>query len=88
KARKIPAEVLQAAGVITSVDGGEVLALVGGRDTRFVGFNRALDARRSIGSLSKPFVYLTALMQPERFNVQSILPDEPITMKLAGSKAW
>lgn len=88
KARKIPAEVLQAAGVITSVDGGEVLALVGGRDTRFAGFNRALDARRSIGSLSKPFVYLTALMQPERFNVQSILPDEPITMKLAGSKAW
>lgn len=88
KGRRIKAETLEAAGVITSVDGGEVLALVGGRDTRYAGFNRALDARRSIGSLSKPFVYLTALMHPDRFNVQSLLPDEPVAVKLAGSKTW
>ena len=37
---------------------GEVVALVGGRDPDFAGFNRALDASRPIGSLIKPFVYL------------------------------
>ncbi|MDM4770075.1 penicillin-binding protein 1B [Solimonas sp. SE-A11] len=88
KARKMKEDTLEAAGVVTSVDGGEVLALVGGRDTRYAGFNRALDSRRSIGSLAKPFVYLTALMHPDRFNVYSILPDEPITLEQAGAKPW
>ena len=34
--------------------GGEVLALVGGREARYAGFNRALDAVRPVGSLIKP----------------------------------
>ncbi|WP_240433630.1 penicillin-binding protein 1B [Solimonas sp. K1W22B-7] len=88
KTRKMKPETLEASGVVTSVDGGEVLALVGGRDTRYAGFNRALDAKRSIGSLAKPFVYLTALMHPDRFNVQTLLPDEPISLTRAGSKPW
>jgi penicillin-binding protein 1B len=62
--------------------------VVAGRDARFPGFNRAVDARRPIGSLSKPLVYLSALLQPERFNVHSLLNDEPITWKQAGTKAW
>lgn len=88
KDRKLKPDTLQAAGVITSVGGGEVLALVSGRDARFAGFNRALDARRSIGSLSKPFVYLTALMQPERYNLHTILPDDPIDLKLPTKRIW
>jgi len=88
KSRKMKADTLQAAGVITSVDGGEVLALVGDRDVRYAGFNRALDAQRSIGSLVKPFVYLAALMQPHRFNVASMLPDEPISLPMSGGKVW
>ena len=86
--RKLKPDTLQAAGVITSVNGGEVLALVAGRDPRFAGYNRALDTRRSIGSLAKPFVYLAALMQPASYNLHTILPDEPVELKLPNRTTW
>src|SRR5699024_642506 len=60
----INADTLQGAAVVTSVENGQVLALVGGRNPVLAGFNRALDARRRIGTTMKPVVYLTALMQP------------------------
>ena len=88
KTRKLPEGTLQGAGVITSVEGGEVRALVAGRDVRYAGFNRALDSRRSIGSLAKPFVYLTALMQPSEYNLYTILPDDPIELKLPNRTTW
>ncbi|MGQ0700301.1 MAG: penicillin-binding protein 1B [Panacagrimonas sp.] len=88
KDRKLKEGTLQTAGVVTSVDGGEVLAVVGGREFRFAGFNRALDSRRSIGSLAKPFVFLTALQQAGRFNLHTILDDEPIEMKLPNRQVW
>src|SRR5690606_842519 len=52
---------LEAAVVVTSPHSSEIRALVGGRRAGFAGFNRALDARRPIGSLIKPVVYLAAL---------------------------
>jgi penicillin-binding protein 1B len=89
KDRKLKPGTLQTAGVVTNVDGGEVLAIVGGREFRYAGFNRALDSRRSIGSLAKPFVYLAALAtQPDRFNLHTILDDEPIEMKLPNKQVW
>ena len=88
KARKMAAGTLEAAGVVTSVEGGEVQAIVGGRDTRYAGFNRALDSKRSIGSLAKPLVYLTALMEPSRYGLATPISDEPITVKLAKGNVW
>ncbi len=88
KSRRQPAGTLEAAGVVTSVEGGEVQALVAGRDVRYAGYNRALDSRRSIGSLAKPFVYLTALSDPAHYNLVTPIADEPVTVKLNGSKAW
>lgn len=88
KARKMAPGTLEAAGVITSAEGGEVQAVVGGRSIRYAGFNRALDSRRSIGSLAKPFVYLAALMQPERYNLATVLPDEPVNLKLSKGNVW
>jgi len=88
KSRKMPPNTLEAAGVVTSVEGGEVLAMVGDRNTRFAGFNRALDSRRPIGSLVKPFVYLTALAVPERYNLQSILQDEAVELKMPNGQRW
>lgn len=79
---------IQSAAVVTSTEGGRVLALVGGRDTRFAGFNRALDARRPIGSLMKPVVYLTALDQPSRYNVLTPLDDGPINHRLPNGDIW
>ena len=40
---------------------GGVLAIVGGRDAGESKFNRALQSRRPIGSLFKPFVFLSAI---------------------------
>lgn len=88
KARKMKAGTLQAAGVVTSVEGGEVQAVVGGREIRYAGFNRALDSRRSIGSLSKPFVFLAALMQPERYSLATVVQDEPVSLKLSKGNVW
>ena len=88
KARKMKRDTLQGAGVITTVDGGEVLAVVGGREVRFAGFNRALDSRRSMGSLAKPFVYLTAFERPEQFNLNTVLEDEPLELPLPNKTIW
>ncbi|MGH8443146.1 MAG: penicillin-binding protein 1B [Nevskiaceae bacterium] len=88
KGRKLKAGTLEGAGVITSVDDGKVLALVGGRQVRFPGFNRALDARRPIGSLAKPFVYLAALMQPDRYSLSTIVQDEPVELQVSRDVTW
>ena len=47
---------LQGAMIVTGARDGEVQALIGARDPADPGFDRALDARRPIGSLVKPFV--------------------------------
>jgi penicillin-binding protein 1B len=78
---------LEAAMIIAEPTSGQVLAVVGGRDTRFLGFNRALDARRSIGSLVKPAVYLTAI-ESGRYNAASILQDAPLELKLPDGQVW
>jgi penicillin-binding protein 1B len=88
KKRKLKSGTLESAGVVTSADGGEVLALVAGREVRFPGFNRALDSRRSIGSLVKPFVYLTALQRPAEYNLHSFVPDELISVKMQHGAIW
>lgn len=87
KERKLPADTLEGAIVVASPQGGEVLAVVGGRESRFQGFNRALDAVRPIGSLVKPAVYLAALAMPERYSLVTPIEDAPISVKLPGG-AW
>ena len=82
--RRLPPGTLEAAAVATSVAQGEVLAIVGGRDTDYAGFNRALDAVRSIGSAIKPVIYLTALAQPERYSLVSPIADRPISLRVGG----
>lgn len=79
---------LQGAVVITSASGGEILALVGDRNARFAGFNRALDASRPIGSLIKPAVYLTALAQPQTYTLATLIDDSPITLQADNGTRW
>jgi len=79
---------LEGAVVVTNVQNGEVQALVGGRDARFEGFNRALDAHRPVGSLLKPVIYLTALMQPKRYTLVTRLDDSPLVWKERGIPDW
>lgn len=88
RTRGLPAQSLQAAVVVSTVEQGEVLAMLGGRDARYAGFNRALDARRPIGSLVKPAVYLTALEQPEHYSLVTQLDDSALTLKQRGGRQW
>ncbi|MDO3381969.1 penicillin-binding protein 1B [Gilvimarinus algae] len=81
-------ENLQAAMVVTSVGAGEVLALVGDRNPRYAGFNRALDAKRPVGSLMKPLVFLTALEQPANYHLGTQVSDEPVTVQSDDGKLW
>lgn len=84
----LPAGHLEGAVVVSSPSSGEVLAVAGGRDARFAGFNRALDAQRPIGSLVKPAVYLTALAQPDKYTLLTPLDDEPLTLREPNGNTW
>ncbi|RYY73984.1 MAG: penicillin-binding protein 1B [Gammaproteobacteria bacterium] len=79
---------LQVSMVVTSVGSGEILALIGDKNPRFPGLNRALDANRQIGSLMKPFVYLTALDQPQTYNLGTLISDDPVSIKGGDGKLW
>ncbi|WP_417617318.1 penicillin-binding protein 1B [Oceanisphaera sp.] len=77
---------LEAAMVVTNWRKGEVSAVVGGADPSFAGFNRALAARRPIGSLIKPPIYAEALASG--FTLGSAIKDEPISLRSAGGQVW
>ena len=79
---KYPDAKLEGAVVVTSPQSGDVIAIVGSRNVGYDGFNRALDARRPMGSLVKPFIYLTAL-ETGRYNAATIVQDAPVDIKLA-----
>lgn len=81
-------EDLQAAMVVSDISSGGIRAIVGGKDVDYQGFNRALDASRSVGSLIKPAIYLTALEQSASYNLASPLKDEPIKLKSTYGKLW
>lgn len=85
--RKGIAEV-ETAMVVANPQTGEVQALIGSRQPRFAGFNRALDAQRPIGSLVKPAVYLTALEKPSQYTLTSRVLDEPFSIKGADGQLW
>jgi len=70
---------LQGSVIVTDVNNAEVLAVVGDRQPRYSGFNRALDAVRSVGSLIKPAVYLAALK--DGYSLASIIDDSPIEIE-------
>jgi len=88
RGRAMPSGTLEAAAVVVRSDSGEILALVGGRHARLAGFNRAADALRPIGSLIKPVVYLTALEDPSRYTLATLLDDAPLRVQQRGSPDW
>jgi penicillin-binding protein 1B len=87
KLRKEPGEALEGAVVVTTPQSGDVVAIVGGRNVGYDGFDRALDARRSMGSLVKPFIYLTAL-ESGRYNAATVVEDAPVDIRLANGTHW
>jgi penicillin-binding protein 1B len=78
---------LQGSVVVTAVGSGDVLALVGDRNPQFVGFNRALDVQRPIGSLNKPAVFLAAL-ESGTYNWATLVSDAPVSIKGQDGVMW
>ena len=79
---------LQSASIVTRRDSGEIVALAGARDGSDIGFNRALDAVRPIGSLIKPVVYLTALEYPDRYTIVTPISDTRLAIPAEKGKTW
>ena len=84
--RKLP-RYIQGAAVVVENRSGAVLAVVGGRDAKESRFNRAKNAKRQIGSIFKPFVYLSAFdsgLRPD-----SLISDGPILPgEIKGGGRW
>jgi penicillin-binding protein 1B len=79
---------LNAAVIASDFRTGEIRALVGGKEMQFQGFNRVLDAKRQVGSLIKPAVYLTALEQPYDYSLATLIEDKPIKLKSTYGQFW
>jgi penicillin-binding protein 1B len=87
KQKKYPDAKLEGAVVVTSPQSGDVIAIVGSRNVGYDGFDRALDARRAMGSLVKPFIYLTAF-ETGRYNAATVVQDAPVAIKLQNGTVW
>nr|WP_319800152.1 penicillin-binding protein 1B [Psychrobacter sp. I-STPA6b] len=77
---------LQAALVSANPDTGELLSVVGS-GSEFTGFNRAIDAKRQVGSLLKPVIYMTALASG-KYNLASPVNDNPVSITLSNNSVW
>ena len=84
--RKEP-EYIQGAAVVIENRTGAVLAVIGGRDANESRFNRATQARRQLGSIFKPFVYLAAFDRGLRPDTN--ISDGPIEAgEIQGGGTW
>jgi penicillin-binding protein 1B len=77
---------LDGAVVVTRREGGEIIAVAGGRTPLQSAFNRALNARRQVGSLIKPAIYLAAL--GKGYTLASPVEDTALTVPNVGGKPW
>lgn len=82
---------LQGALIHLDVPTGEIRALVGGRSYERSQFNRALNSKRLVGSLFKPFVYLTAFepsLSSKNITPATRVADTRFVLKRRWSEDW
>ncbi|TCM67331.1 penicillin-binding protein 1B [Acinetobacter calcoaceticus] len=77
---------LQGAVLVTHPENGELVAAVGSTQD-FTGFNRTIDAKRQVGSLLKPLIYLSAL-ESGRYTWATQIEDSPISINIDGKNTW
>ncbi len=82
---------LEALLVAADPSSGFINAIVGGRSYTATQYNRATESRRQVGSVMKPFVYLTALESATRddlpFTPETEVDDTAYTVKYEG-QSW
>jgi penicillin-binding protein 1A len=89
EARKaeLPTDYLQGSVVVVDNRTGGIRALIGGRDYRESKFNRAIEARRTVGSTFKPFVYAAAFARG--LSPDDEISDAPIQAgEIDGAPGW
>ena len=77
---------LQGAVLVAHPENGELIAAVGSTQD-FTGFNRALDAKRQVGSLLKPIIYLNAI-ESGRYTWATPIEDTAVNIPIDGDKSW
>lgn len=75
---------LQGATIVADPHTGHIQVVVGSSEA-FAGFNRALDAKRQVGSLLKPIVFLSELEEDKHWATE--IKDEAIEIS-SGNKTW
>lgn len=74
-------------GLLTiDVSSGNIRAMIGGADFVVSKYNRALQARRQLGSVFKPLIFAAAMQQGMRFS--DVAVDEPIEIFDEYGKVW
>ena len=86
-----PDQALQGALINVDVPSGEIRALIGGRNYDINQFNRALNAKRQIGSLVKPIVFATAFepsLSSQNITPATLVSDTRFVYKRKHSEDW
>jgi penicillin-binding protein 1B len=82
---------LQGVMIYADIPTGEIRALIGGRNYDINQFNRALNAKRQIGSLVKPFVYATAFepsLSSQNITPATLVSDQRFILKRKFADDW
>ena len=79
-------EKLQVAAVMMNPNNGKVFALTGGRDYSKSQYNRAISAKRQVGSTMKPFLYYAAL--ENGFTESTTFTSEKTTFMFSENKTY
>ena len=77
---------LQIAAILMNPNNGEILALLGGTDYNNSQFNRAINAKRQVGSTMKPFLYYAAL--ENGFTSSSSFISEKTTFSFSNNRKY
>lgn len=87
EAEKLRPKYVQAACVVVDNATGALLAVVGGRDSRESPLNRAVQSRRQVGSVFKPFVYATFFERG--WGPDTLISDDRLQPgEIKGAKKW
>ena len=77
---------LQTSAILMNPNNGEIMALVGGTNYNNSQFNRAISAKRQVGSTMKPFLYYAAL--ENGFTSASSFISEKTTFSFSDNKKY
>ena len=77
---------IQVAGMMMRPDDGGVMAMIGGTDYSKSQFNRAISAKRQVGSIMKPILYYSAL--ENGFTSASTFTSEKTTFNFSNNESY